>query len=125
VGRWSEVAGIDLDPTVVRSWSRLRAYWRHVRGPCARCGLEIDYDGPRYIRAMQHGIARRVENRWQLDIGHKMLQDLDHRRYWAPVDTQPEHVYCNRRHGAAYGNRKRGILRALVQHGSLHTSRDW
>jgi hypothetical protein len=117
---------IDLDPTVVRSWPRLRAYWRHVRGVCARCARPIDYDGPRYRYGVVRGVRVRRENPWALDVGHIVESDRDLRCMWAPVDTQPEHVLCNRRAGARYGNRKRGRLRRLRAAGAvLRTSRSW
>jgi hypothetical protein len=109
---------IDLDPTRARSWVALRAYWRQVRGVCGRCGMEIDYDGPRYVRV---GGGRRRENPWALDVGHILGADLDPRQWWAPVDTRPEHARCNRRAGARYGNRKRAATRRSF----LRTSQHW
>jgi len=118
---------IDLDPTVVRSWPKLRAYWRQVRGPCARCGGRILYDAPRYRYGWTaDGRKVRRENPWALDIGHKLGVDLDTRTAWAPIDTQPEHARCNRAAGAAYGTTKRGMTqrrrKATI---ALVTSRRW
>jgi len=128
---------IDLDPTHVRSWPLLRAYWRHMRQACARCHTAIDYDSPRYVyvwtdgRGYRHrsfvrvpGAKQRV-NVWTLDVGHIMGRDIDPRSEWAPVDTQPEHVRCNRQAGARYGNGKRARTRLMRRAAILDTSRDW
>jgi len=120
------MSGIDMDPTIVRSWPAIIAYWHHVRGPCARCGGPIHYDEPRYrMVTTRAGIRRRIENKWALDVGHKLGRDLDPRTVWAPVDTQPEHAYCNRRAGAIYGNVKRGWRRRVARASVLRTSRRW
>jgi hypothetical protein len=63
----------------------------------------------------------RKENLLSLDVGHKSVADLDDRKKWAPIDTQPEHANCNRRHGARYGNAKRSVVAKLP----LRTSRKW
>jgi hypothetical protein len=119
---------IDLDITKERNWIQLRAYWRHIRGPCARCNGIIDYDGVRYryviMRVNGILIRRRQENPLALDVGHRIEADIDRRRFYAPIDTQPEHAYCNRRAGARYGNRKRAIVSA-GNRSILRTSRRW
>ena len=112
---------INLDPTKPRAWTYIVLYWRHMRGPCARCGGIIDYDGPRYYRVLVGGEYKRKVNRWALDVGHIIEKDIDRRRLYAPIDTQPEHVYCNRSKGAQYGNRKRALLKMR----NLRTSRQW
>ncbi len=121
---------IDLDPYAVRSMQALRAYWRHVRGPCGRCGQPIDWDGPAYRMYIVNGRTVRRYNPWALDVGHIVERDRDRRCMYAPIDTRPEHALCNRKAGAVYGNRKRGALRALRARASrsmppLRTSKAW
>lgn len=100
------------NPTTPAPWYLLRAYWRHVRGPCARCGLAIDYDGVRWLTAVfGDGTCRRTENPAALDVGHIVERDVDRRHWYAPRDTQPEHVRCNRRSGARYVYRKYGGIK--------------
>jgi hypothetical protein len=121
---------VDLDPDKVRSWTALRAYWRVVRGPCGRCGGVIHYDEPRYrvgwrrrVIAGQAVLVRtRIENPWALDVDHILGRDIDPRQCWAPVDTRPTHSRCNRRAGAAYGNRKRGQLSRLSRRSAARAS---
>lgn len=115
---------INLDPTKPRSWSALKAYWRHIRGACGRCGKAIDYDGTRYVWVTIGNRLVRKENPLALDVGHILGRDIDHRKEWAPIDTRPEHAVCNRSAGAAYGNRKRGALRRIRRQAVI-TSREW
>jgi len=124
---------INLDSTVERSWKDIRAYWRLVRGPCARCGREIHYDEARYVYVVKNGILTRIENPWALDVGHKVERDrtrVGQRVSYptgmiAPMHTQPEHSRCNRSSGAKYGNRKRKPRDEPVIDTNVKTSRDW
>jgi hypothetical protein len=100
-------------------------YWRQLRGPCARCGGPIRYDESRYRYVIKDGIKRRIENPWALDVGHIIEQDRDSRKLYAPNETRPEHARCNRKAGAAYGNRKRGWQRRVARMSVLRTSREW
>lgn len=91
----------DRDPLLTGSdWAAVKAYWRRERGPCARCGREIDYDTvPRYWRS--------------LDVGHIVGRDEAKARGWtraqinAVSNTQPEHQRCSREAGVRAGNAKR------------------
>jgi hypothetical protein len=72
-----------------RDWVAIKAHWRRMRGPCARCGGEIDYDqARRYWRS--------------LDIGHIVSRQAARAMGWtkqqtnALSNTQPEHQRCNR-----------------------------
>lgn len=120
----------ELDPTVARSWSAIKRYWRYWRLPCARCGKDIDYDGYRYYWVYQRGTPVRICNQWSLDVGHIINRMDDPRLHsdrwdsgakYAPEETQPEHVYCNRSAGARDGNRKRRVKKGTT----LRTSRRW
>lgn len=122
---------INLDIYAKRSWPEIKRYWRHIRGPCSRCNLPIDYDGKYWEYIYENNSIKKVVNIWALDVGHIVEKDLDPRtdinrwengRTWCPAETQPEHVKCNRRYGARYGNRKRGMVR---QFNKLRTSREW
>jgi hypothetical protein len=125
---------INLDPTVIRPWREIREYWHLVRGDCARCGDPIDYDGLRYVWVTYDGERlRKVENPYALDVGHKIEVNSDPTydrysielgKYWAPCDTQPEHVTCNRRAGAIFGNSLKR-RRPAVPSKFLKTSREW
>lgn len=115
---------VDLDPTVERSWNAIRDYWKVVRGPCRRCGGPIAYDVPRYRYIwLKDGTRVRRENRWALDVGHILGQDIDQRKRWAPIDTAPEHARCNRAAGARYKNAKWGDIRRTIIR--VRTSRNW
>jgi hypothetical protein len=125
---------INLDPTVEREWRKVREYWRIVRGDCARCGGPIQYDEPRYKYKWKGGKRIRIENPWALDVGHKVERDRTETGVRipyptgkiAPIDTQPEHSRCNRKWGARYGNKKRGIIsKVKAANKNLKTSRDW
>ena len=81
-------------------WEAIKAYWRRVRGPCARCGGAIDYDTmPRYWAS--------------LDVGHIVDRDQAKRAGWTRAEinsitnTQPEHQRCSREAGAILGNTPR------------------
>jgi hypothetical protein len=120
---------IDLDPTKPRSELKLREYWRHMRvRNCARCHRPIDYDGPRMFEIVKRINGRLVrqwkQNPWALDVGHIVEKDITRKRLYAPIETRPEHAICNRKAGAAYGNRKRGRIKRLRAQ-ALRTSRDW
>ena len=98
----------DRDPLLTgRDWEQVKAHWRRVRGPCARCGRDIDYDTvPRYWRS--------------LDVGHIVSRDAAKAMGWtraqinALSNTQPEHQRCGRTAGVIYGNAKRGRLRVVI-----------
>ena len=47
-------------------YRRNRAIIRARGDPCARCGMEIEYDAPRYL--IVNGVRR--ENPWAFDCGH-------------------------------------------------------
>jgi hypothetical protein len=86
-------------------WENLKTYWRQQRGPCARCGGEIDYDTvPRYWKS--------------LDVGHKTSRETARALDWTRAEinsvanTQPEHQRCSRAAGARQGNRSRRNQRA-------------
>ncbi len=98
------------------SWSRIKAYWRRQRGPCARCGGPIDYDGPYRIPT---GRGRYRLNPAGLHVGHITARAFDSRTEWRVEETQPEHVRCSTRSGAQLGN----ALRRTRQR--LDTSRVW
>ena len=81
-------------------WLAVRSYWQRVRGPCGRCGREIDYvTTPRYWKS--------------LDVGHIVSRDDARRMGWTQAqinalsNTRPEHQKCSRQAGATQGNRKR------------------
>jgi len=119
---------INVDVYAARPLPQLRAYWRHVeRLPCARCGGQIDYDGPTYVQVWVDGRLKRKGNPFALDVGHKVEADLDKRKWYAPIDTQPEHARCNRKAGAQYGNRKRGreSMQRKAFRVTLRTSQRW
>lgn len=59
-----------------------------------------------------------AEMRW--DVGHLVEVDRDPEGAYEDDGYAPEHAYCNRAAGAAYGNRKRGAARAVSP-----TSRQW
>jgi hypothetical protein len=86
-----------------RDWAAVKAYWRARRAPCARCGCQIQYDGPRGPRS--------------LDVGHIVGRDQAKAMGWtraqinAITNTQPECRTCSRSAGARYGNAKRGRAR--------------
>lgn len=81
-------------------WEAVKAHWRRMRWPCARCGGGIDYDGPPGPRS--------------LDVGHIVSRDQARAMGWSRAqindigNTQPECRTCSRSHGARYGNLKRG-----------------
>jgi hypothetical protein len=93
-------------------WSHDRTYQRNRaalldaarRGlwPCARCGGPIDYDGPRYLPLP----GRRRENPLAFDAGHVVAKAEGGTHELA--NLQPEHVRCNRVHGAHLGNQRLG-----------------
>jgi len=94
-------------------WEAIKAHWRRVRGPCARCGGVIDYDTvPRYSRS--------------LDVGHIVDRVIARAAGWSRAqinalsNTQPEHQRCSREAGVRLGNARRApSLPAPV------TSRRW
>jgi DNA/RNA endonuclease G (NUC1) len=105
----------ETDPNLKgAAWKAVRRHWlqKAPRPPCARCGAEIDYTGPR--------------GPWSLDIGHIVGRDIARRLGWTEEEinhlsnTQPEHARCNRRDGVRYGNRKRGRIKA-----PLITTHQW
>lgn len=81
-------------------WRALRAHWRALRLPCARCGHPIDYEdrtrGPRSL-VVGH-IVSRLEAR---SLGWTKAQ-INH-----VTNTQPECSTCSSSSGAADGNRHR------------------
>lgn len=98
------------------SWAKIKAHWRRVQGPCARCGQPIDYDGPYRIPV---GRGRYRLNPAALHVGHITARALDGRTEWRIEETQPEHVRCSTQAGARLGNALRGARRRL------DTSRAW
>jgi hypothetical protein len=88
----------DADPEYKRQRARLLA----LRPPCARCGGQIDYDGPRWF---VHSVTgQRVPNDRAFDAGH-VVAKRDLAPGARPV-LQAEHQRCNRQHGQSIARRK-------------------
>ena len=86
-----------------KDWEAVKAHWRRVRWPCAKCGRGIDYDGPAGPRS--------------LDVGHIVGRAEAKRLGWTRAqinhvsNTQAECRTCSRSTGARYGNQLRGQAR--------------
>ncbi len=78
-------------------YRRNRAIIKARGGPCARCGGEIDYDGPRYI--VVNGVRR--ENLLAFDCGHRIALALGGTEELH--NLQAEHVRCSRTSGGRLG----------------------
>lgn len=97
-------------------WTKVvRPHWKRPenRRPCARCGLEIDYDAARFIPG-----TRRV-NPESLVVGHIVGRHQAKRMGWTDAqiqnisNTQPEHAACSDRSGAQYLNSLKTPLRSV------------
>lgn len=107
----------DSDPLLKGSdWEAIKAHWRRMRWPCARCGRPIDYDAkPRYWAS--------------LDVGHVVDRVTARAQGWtraqinALSNTQPEHQRCSREAGVRLGNQLRASRQPMPT--VLVTSRRW
>jgi hypothetical protein len=96
-------------------YRRNRAIVEARRDPCARCGGEIDYYGPRYFVV---GGARR-ENPFAFDCGHRVPLALGGTEELA--NLQAEHVRCSRTSGGRLGLQLRyGLIGSMT---TTYTSR--
>ena len=86
----------------------VRNHWKDKRAPCARCGRAIDYDGPRFLVAIN---GKRRQNPRYLHVGHIVDRYLAKRYGWTEAEinaisnTQPEHAACSNRSGAKLGQK--------------------
>jgi hypothetical protein len=78
-------------------YRRNRAIIRARRDPCARCGGEIDYFGPRFF--FIGGVRR--ENPLAFDCGHRVALALGGTEELH--NLQAEHVKCSRHAGGRLG----------------------
>jgi hypothetical protein len=79
-------------------YRRNRAIIRARGDPCARCGIEIEYDAPRYIIGID-GVRR--EKPWAFDCCHIIPLALGGTEELH--NLQPEHVRCSRASGGRLG----------------------
>jgi hypothetical protein len=93
----------NRDPSLVTyAWKQHRVYWKRQRLPCARCGGQIDYDGPTYLP------GRKLNPR-SLVVGHIVSRHRARELGWpeaaihALSNTQPECRRCSNRSGAKLG----------------------
>lgn len=97
-------------------YRRNRAIVRARGDPCARCGLEIEYDAPRYVIGVD-GVRR--ENPWAFDCGHVVPLALGGTEELA--NLQAEHVRCSRTSGGRLGLQLRyGLIGSMT---TRYTSR--
>jgi hypothetical protein len=78
-------------------YRRNRAIIKARGAPCARCGIEIEYDAPRYL--IVNGVRR--ENPWAFDCGHIVPLALGGTEELH--NLQAEHVRCSRHAGGRLG----------------------
>jgi hypothetical protein len=98
----------DADPALTtKAWRKQREYWKQFGLPCARCGREIDYFGPRYYLVA----GRRKINPRYFCLGHKVSRREARALGWsearinAPSNLQAECQRCSNSSGAKLGRR--------------------
>ena len=95
-------------------WKLIRKHWRRLQLPCARCGQPIDYTAkwphPRSL-VVGHIVSRREAR--SLGWPESAINSLS--------NTQPEHVDCSNKSGAALGRRLQGQKAARILQGQKPT----
>lgn len=107
MGRWRGPRTATDPLLTTAQWRKIRQHWIKLRRPCARCGMPIDYDGPRYLVVN----GRRRQNPRSLVVGHIVSRYDARRMGWTEdrinsiPNTQPECQDCSNRSGARLGQK--------------------